>query len=42
MASGVIGDPTLASVEAGKEMFERCVDHLGDVFDEISRFAYPE
>jgi creatinine amidohydrolase len=42
MASGVIGDPTLASAEAGKEMFERCVEHLSDVFEEIRRFAYPE
>jgi creatinine amidohydrolase len=41
MPSGVIGDPTLASAEAGKEMFERCVGHLGQVFEEISRFSYP-
>jgi creatinine amidohydrolase/Fe(II)-dependent formamide hydrolase-like protein len=41
MPSGVIGDPTLASAEHGKEIFERCVEALGPMMEEISRFAYP-
>jgi creatinine amidohydrolase len=41
MASGVIGDPTLASPERGKETFERCVERLGEAMAEIARFSYP-
>ncbi|HWG72483.1 MAG TPA: creatininase family protein [Acidimicrobiales bacterium] len=41
MASGVIGDPTLASPEEGKEHFERCVERLGLAMEEIARFSYP-
>jgi creatinine amidohydrolase len=41
MASGVIGDPTLASASQGKEIFERCVERLGEAMEEISRFSYP-
>jgi creatinine amidohydrolase len=39
--SGVIGDPTLATADAGKLAFESCVEHLGGAFEEIARFAYP-
>jgi creatinine amidohydrolase len=40
--SGVIGDPTLASAERGKAGFESCVERLGSVMAEVSRFYYPE
>lgn len=38
--SGVIGDPTLASAEFGKHLFEDGVRHLGAVLEEISRFEF--
>jgi creatinine amidohydrolase len=41
MPSGVIGDPTLAAAAAGKELFERCIEHLGEVFEEVRRFSFP-
>ncbi len=41
MASGVIGDPTLASAERGKELFERCIERFGPIMAEISRFSFP-
>lgn len=40
--SGVIGDPTLASAERGKQIFEGSVAHLGEVLEEITRFRFPE
>jgi creatinine amidohydrolase len=41
MPSGVIGDPTLASPELGKELFEGCVARLGTALAEVARFDYP-
>lgn len=41
MPSGVIGDPTLASAERGKQIFEAGVDRLGLAMEEISRFSFP-
>jgi creatinine amidohydrolase len=41
MASGVIGDPTLANAERGKETFERCVERLGSALAEVCRFSFP-
>jgi len=37
----VIGDPTLASPEAGKELFERSVERFGEALEEIARFTFP-
>jgi creatinine amidohydrolase len=42
MAGGVIGDPTAASAEAGKILFEAAVDRLATAFAEITRFDFPE
>jgi creatinine amidohydrolase len=39
--SGVIGDPTLATVELGKEKFNASVDGLGLVLDELVGFHFP-
>lgn len=39
--NGVIGDPTGANAEHGKQMFEAAVDVLGEAFGEIARFRYP-
>lgn len=39
--SGVIGDPTLATPELGKELFEGAVSRLVPIMEEISRFSYP-
>ncbi|MDQ2727405.1 MAG: creatininase family protein [Actinomycetota bacterium] len=41
MGSGVIGDPTLASPERGKELFERCIERFGPIMAEVSRFSFP-
>ncbi len=41
MPTGVIGDPTLASPELGKELFEGAVDRLVPIMAEITRFAFP-
>lgn len=41
-ASGVIGDPTLASAEQGKAAFEACVERMGDALGEVARFAFPQ
>jgi creatinine amidohydrolase len=40
-ASGVIGDPTGASVERGKELFDASVQMLGEAFAEIATFSLP-
>jgi creatinine amidohydrolase len=40
-ASGVIGDPTLASPERGKELFEGCVERFGSSLAEVARFEFP-
>lgn len=39
--SGVIGDPTLATPEAGKELFERGVERFGEALEEVARFDFP-
>jgi creatinine amidohydrolase len=39
-ASGVLGDPNLATVEFGKELFTSMVDDIGKQFEEISRFKF--
>jgi len=39
--SGVIGDPTGASAERGKQQFEAIVATMGDAFAEVARFALP-
>jgi creatinine amidohydrolase len=41
LPSGVIGDPTLASPERGKEAFERAVERLGEAMAEVCRFSFP-
>jgi creatinine amidohydrolase len=41
MPSGVIGDPTAASAEAGKVLFEAAVGLLTTAFAEVTRFEYP-
>ena len=38
--SGVIGDPTLASAEIGKQLFEDGVLHLGNVLREVAAFRF--
>lgn len=38
---GHIGDPTTATAEAGKELFEHAVEHLVRTFVEASRFTTP-
>jgi creatinine amidohydrolase len=40
--SGVIGDPTNASAERGKELFEGVVAVIGDAMAEVAAFAFPE
>jgi len=42
MASGVIGDPTLASAERGKVLFEGAVQRLVAVMAEIAVFDFPK
>jgi len=42
MASGVIGDPTLASPERGKVLFDGAVERLTAVMAEIARFEFPK
>ena len=39
--SGVVGDPTLATPEAGKERFEAAVAEVVAALDEIGRFRFP-
>lgn len=39
---GVIGDPTLASPEAGRELFERSTERFADALGEIARFSFPD
>ncbi|MCU4183187.1 creatininase family protein [Acidiferrimicrobium sp. IK] len=39
--SGVIGDPTLATAELGKQLFEGAVGRLAPIMEEISRFSFP-
>ena len=39
--SGVIGDPTGASAERGKQQFEAIVATMGDALAEVARFALP-
>ena len=41
-ASGVIGDPTTATAERGKQLFEAMVAHLGEAFEEVRRFSFRE
>jgi creatinine amidohydrolase len=41
MPSGVIGDPTLATPELGKELFEGAVARLASAMAEVARFDYP-
>jgi creatinine amidohydrolase len=38
--AGVIGDPTLASAERGKALFEAMVARMGDALAEVSRFSF--
>lgn len=38
---GHIGDPTTATAEAGKELFEHAVEHLASTFVEAARFTTP-
>jgi creatinine amidohydrolase len=40
--SGVIGDPTLATAEIGKTLFEDGVRHLGAVLREVAAFRFGE
>jgi len=40
--SGVIGDPTAATPERGKALFEAMVANLGDSLAEVGRFRFPE
>jgi creatinine amidohydrolase len=39
---GVIGDPTVATVSWGKELFESMVTNLGAALAEVGKFAFPE
>jgi creatinine amidohydrolase len=39
--SGVIGDPTGASAERGKQQFEAIVAAMGDALAEVARFTHP-
>ncbi len=39
--SGVIGDPTLASADHGKVLFEGAVNRFAGVLDEVARFEFP-
>lgn len=41
MPTGVIGDPTTATPEQGKQTFELCVERLGAAMEEVTRFSYP-
>jgi creatinine amidohydrolase len=38
--SGVIGDPTTATAERGKALFESMVTNLGDGLAEVGRFNF--
>jgi creatinine amidohydrolase len=38
---GVIGDPTAATAERGKNLFEAMVTGLGDALAEVARFRFP-
>jgi creatinine amidohydrolase len=38
---GVIGDPTAATAERGKALFESMVANLGDALAEVARFTFP-
>jgi len=38
---GVIGDPTTATAERGKVLFEGMVANLGDALAEVGRFTFP-
>jgi creatinine amidohydrolase len=40
--SGVIGDPTRASAEAGAQSFEQVVRLLGDQLAEVARFDFAD
>lgn len=40
-ASGIIGDPTLASADHGKILFESAVERFTSVLDEVARFQFP-
>lgn len=40
--SGVIGDPTNASAERGKQLFEGIVSVVGDALAEVATFDYPD
>jgi creatinine amidohydrolase len=39
--TGVIGDPTTATPERGKALFESMVANLGDALAEVARFTFP-
>jgi creatinine amidohydrolase len=39
--SGVIGDPTVATAQRGKHLFEAMVSGLGDALAEVARFRSP-
>jgi creatinine amidohydrolase len=39
--SGVIGDPTGATAERGKQQFEAIVASMGDALAEVARFTHP-
>jgi creatinine amidohydrolase len=39
-AKGHIGDPTGATAELGKELFEACVDRLGEALGEVADFDF--
>lgn len=40
--SGVVGDPTLANADLGKETFHSSVSGLGDVLGELMGFHFPD
>jgi len=42
MPSGVVGDPTLASADAGKVLFEASVARLAESMAEVAAFSFPE
>jgi creatinine amidohydrolase len=40
--TGVVGDPTLATSDIGREHFAAAVAHIGRVIAEASRFSFPK
>jgi creatinine amidohydrolase len=39
---GVIGDPTVATADRGKALFESMVANLGDALAEVAHFSFPQ